>query len=166
MVEEELALNVGCIDANLVHANLWLALHIALVAYPNTTPTLEVDVDRECCALLAVLEEVYLNLLAGCRCLVVNPYNESREVVVATALNLRFKLEVLLYVERCSRLISPLKRLVAVLEVGAAKFYSRLVGRDELQLCLLLEREHTRVVVHLSCCVLANREACHTNKSG
>ena len=47
MVEEELALNVGSVNANLVHANLGSALHVALEANPHTAPTLEVDVDRE-----------------------------------------------------------------------------------------------------------------------
>ena len=109
MVEVELALNIGSIDTYLVHAHFGSTLHVALVANPYTAPTTEVDVDRERCALLAVLQEVETDLFVLLRLFVVHPHDESRQIVVDTALVERLKLQVLLYRQRGTRLECPLQ---------------------------------------------------------
>ena len=97
MVEVELTLNIGSIDTYLVHAHFGSTLHVALVANPYTAPTTEVDVDRERGALLAVLQEVETDLFVLLRLFVVHPHDESRQIVVDTALVERLKLQVFLY---------------------------------------------------------------------
>lgn len=64
---------------------------------------------RERGALLAVLQEVETDLFVLLRLFVVHPHDESRQIVVDTALVERLKLQVFLYRQRGTRLECPLQ---------------------------------------------------------
>ena len=151
MVEEQLSLDIGSHDSQLIHPLLGSSLHVSFITYPGPPPSGKVNAERERSTDLSVLQELKLNLLVV-RLFTVHPHDKCRQVRILSRRILPFKLQIPLERQHRSRFKLPRQAMLAILimlviDAQHPVFRSK-IGRYLRS----LKREQTLVLHHLCLC--------------